>query len=97
MGHELSEEEKDRLRVSSVRYLIGPGELYGGDYCLYKGVNTPDDAHSIATIRINFSNKMKAKDLIAFSRVQNQVKKPHNLSFFLSSCKFHFKLFSPGF
>lgn len=30
-------------------YLLGPGDIYGGDYCLYKG-NSPNEAHSVATV-----------------------------------------------
>ena len=31
-------------------YIIGPGDIYGGDYCLYK--ESPEIAHSSATVRV---------------------------------------------
>lgn len=48
----------DSDRRLAGKYLIGPGELYGGDFCLYKNVQTPSDDHSLATVRVMFSNKV---------------------------------------
>lgn len=54
-------------------YFVGPGDVYGGDYCIYKGKD-PSQSHSVATIRV-CNGKVSAKDLLSFSRVQNQVAK----------------------
>lgn len=31
-------------------YLVAPGDVYGGDYCLYQGAVS--ESHSLATVRI---------------------------------------------
>ncbi len=36
--------------LQSKGYVIGQGERYGGDYCLYK--DDPTKSHSSATVRI---------------------------------------------
>lgn len=60
-------------------YFVGPGDVYGGDYCIYKGKD-PSQSHSVATIRV-CDGKISAKDLLCFSRVQNQVAKSAVLAF----------------
>ena len=59
--------------VLAKKYLIGPGDIYAGDYTLYKGVDSPAEGHSVATIRINYETTIPALDLLAFCRVQNKV------------------------
>ena len=54
-------------------YFVGPGDVYGGDYTIYKG-GDPSNSHSVATIRVINHNKIAARDLLSFSRVQNQVR-----------------------
>lgn len=44
--------QKDRA------YLIGPADVFGGDYALYRGVSSPDDAHSAATVQIRYTKKV---------------------------------------
>lgn len=53
--------EGDRSREN--KYLIGPGDNYGGDFTLYQGVDTPSEGHSVATIRVLYSNKVRNKEL----------------------------------
>lgn len=33
-------------------YFVGPADVYGGDYSLYKGGGDPTKTHSIATVRV---------------------------------------------
>jgi len=54
-------------------FFIGPADVYGGDYNIYKG--NPTNSHSMATIRVVYNGKVTARDMLAFSRVQNQVAK----------------------
>ena len=62
------------------KYFIGPGDVYGGDYTIYRG-GDPSNAHSTATVRVVRQRKITARDLISFSRVQNQVAKSAVLAF----------------
>ena len=80
------ESSERQLKVSDMKYLIfsdlnrrkyfvGPGDVYGGDYNIYKG-GDPSNAHSLGTIRlIGKRNVMSARDLLSFTRVNNQVAK----------------------
>lgn len=61
-------------------YFVGPADVYGGDYNIYKG-GDPSNSHSAATIRIVRQRKITARDLLCFSRVQNQVAKSAILAF----------------
>jgi hypothetical protein len=38
-------------------YLIGPGDVYGGDYVLYKG-HDPSTTHSIGTVYVHSQHKV---------------------------------------
>ena len=63
-------------------YLIGPGQLYGGNYTIYEKGKDPSSSHSIATVRvIPGKASISARDLLSFTRVQNQVR---NLSWIIS-------------
>ncbi len=62
------------------KYFIGPGDVYGGDYTIYRG-GDPSNAHSTATVRVVRQRKITARDLISFSRVQNQVAKSAVLAY----------------
>lgn len=33
-------------------YFVGPADVYGGDYSLYKGGGDPTKTHSVATVRV---------------------------------------------
>lgn len=33
-------------------YFLGPADVYGGDYSLYKGGGDPTQTHSVATVRV---------------------------------------------
>eukprot|EP01032_Pedospumella_encystans_P012979 gene12979-14973_t len=81
-----SEEENTRNKIfqdlHDRKYFVGPADAYGGDYSLYKGGGDPTQTHSIATVRvIEKGHKITAKELLAFSRVQNQVAKSAVLAF----------------
>ena len=54
-------------------FFIGPADVYGGDYNIYKG--DPSNSHSMATIRVVYNGKVSGRDVLGFSRVQNQVAK----------------------
>jgi tRNA splicing endonuclease len=54
-------------------WFVGPADVYGGDYNIYH--NNPTNSHSMATIRVVYNGRVSARDLLAFSRVQNQVAK----------------------
>ena len=36
--------------LQHVGFLVAPGDVYGGDYCLYQGAVS--ESHSLATVRI---------------------------------------------
>jgi hypothetical protein len=60
-------------------YLICPGDIYGSDYGIYKGAD-PSRSHSVGSIRVVRGDKdgrpkVLAKDILSFTRVQNQVAK----------------------
>jgi len=61
-------------------YFIGPGDVYGGDYNIYRG-GDPSNSHSTATIRVVRKRTITGRDLLSFSRVQNQVAKSAVLAF----------------
>jgi hypothetical protein len=49
--------------------------MSGADYCLYKG-GDPSNSHSIASVRVcGHSTRISARELIAYTRVQNHVAK----------------------
>ena len=54
-------------------WFIGPADVYGGDYNIYQ--DNPSTSHSMATIRVVYNGIVSARDLLAYSRVQNQVAK----------------------
>jgi tRNA splicing endonuclease len=56
-------------------FLVGPGHLYGGDYNVYERGKDPSSSHSVATIRALSTPKITGRDLLSYSRVQNQVAK----------------------
>ena len=62
------------------QYFVGPGDVYGGDYTIYRG-GDPSNAHSTATVRVVRQRTITARDLISFSRVQNQVAKSAVLAY----------------
>jgi tRNA-intron lyase len=66
--------------LKEIGYFIGPGDVYGGDYSLYK-TGDPSNSHSIATVRVLRERKISVRDIIAFSRVQNQVAKSAILAY----------------
>lgn len=61
-------------------YFIGPGHVYGGDYNIYRG-GDPSNSHSTATVRVVRRPTISGRDLLSFSRVQNQVAKSAVLAF----------------
>lgn len=61
-------------------YFIGPGDVYGGDYNIYRG-GDPSNSHSTATIRVVRKRTITGRELLAFSRVQNQVAKSAVLAY----------------
>jgi hypothetical protein len=61
-------------------YFVGPGDVYGGDYNIYRG-GDPSNSHSTATIRVVRKRTITGRDLLSFSRVQNQVAKSAVLAF----------------
>lgn len=69
----------DSLR-SQPGYVLGGGDVYGGDYTIYKD-GDPSTTHSLATVRIHQGSSVAVKDVLAFSRVQNQVAKAAVLAF----------------
>ena len=72
----LSHEEQRYLVFKDLHekgFFIGPADVYGGDYNIYKG--DPSNSHSLATIRVVYHGKVSGRDVLAFSRVQNQVAK----------------------
>lgn len=61
-------------------WLIGPGGLYGGQYCIYR--ESPAVCHASATVRVvRGISKISAKDFLSFTRVQTQVAKAAVLAF----------------
>jgi len=54
-------------------WFVGPADVYGGDYNIYK--DNPSNSHSMATIRVVYNGIVSARDILAYSRVQNQVAK----------------------
>ncbi len=60
-------------------YFIGPGDVYGGDYNIYRG--DPSNSHSTATIKVCRRRTITGRDLLSFSRVQNNVAKSAVLAF----------------
>ena len=67
-------------------YFIGPGDVYGGDYNIYRG-GDPSNSHSTATIKVVRRKTITGRDLLSFSRVQNQVAKSAVLAFIDSDTK----------
>jgi len=61
-------------------YFVGPGDVYGGDYNIYRG-GDPSNSHSTATVRVVRKRTITARDLLSFSRVQNQVAKSAVLAY----------------
>ena len=61
-------------------YFIGPGHVYGGDFNIYKG-GDPSNSHSTATVRVVRRKSISGRDLLSFSRVQNQVAKSAVLAY----------------
>ena len=61
-------------------YFIGPGDVYGGDYNIYRG-GDPSNSHSTATVRVVRKRAITGRDLLSYSRVQNQVAKSAVLAF----------------
>ena len=61
-------------RCQDLGYFVGPGDVYGGDYNIYRG-GDPRNSHSTATIRVVRRRVITGRDLLSFSRVQNQVAK----------------------
>ena len=66
--------------LHNMSYFVGPGDVYGGDYSIYRG-GDPSNSHSTATVRIVRQRKISARDLLSFSRVQNQVAKSAVLAY----------------
>lgn len=60
--------------LQSEGFFVGPADVYGGDYSIYRGAD-PTESHATATIRLCHSKTMSARELLAFSRIQNQVAK----------------------
>jgi len=61
-------------------YFVGPGDIYGGDYNIYRG-GDPSNSHSTATVRVVRKKTITGRDLLSFSRVQNQVAKSAVLAY----------------
>lgn len=61
-------------------YFVGPGDVYGGDYNIYRG-GDPSNSHSTATVRVVRRRSITGRDLLSFSRVQNQVAKSAVLAY----------------
>jgi tRNA splicing endonuclease len=61
-------------------YFVGPGHVYGGDYNIYRG-GDPSNSHSTATVRVVRRRTISGRDLLSFSRVQNQVAKSAVLAY----------------
>ena len=68
------------IDLRSRGYFVGPGDVYGGDFNIYKG-GDPSNSHSAATIRVVRKNRIAVRDLLSFSRVQNHVAKSAVFSF----------------
>ena len=66
--------------LHNMDYFVGPGDVYGGDYSIYRG-GDPSNSHSTATVRVVRQSKISARDLLSFSRVQNQVAKSAVLAY----------------
>ena len=66
--------------LHNMDYFVGPGDVYGGDYSIYRG-GDPSNSHSTATVRVVRQRKISARDLLAYSRVQNQVAKSAVLAY----------------
>jgi tRNA intron endonuclease, catalytic C-terminal domain len=41
-------------------YFVGPGDVYGGDYTIYRG-GDPSNSHSTATVRVVRQRKVRIK------------------------------------
>ena len=67
-------------KCQDLGYFIGPGHVYGGDYNIYRG-GDPSNSHSTATVRVVRRSTISGRDLLSFSRVQNQVAKSAVLAF----------------
>lgn len=79
----LPDETRTAVYMSLVRqgFLVGPGHLYGGDYNTYERGKDPSSSHSTATVRALDRPSISGRDLLAFTRVQNQVAKSAVLAF----------------
>ena len=66
--------------LHNMDYFVGPGDVYGGDYSIYRG-GDPSNSHSTATVRVVRQRKISARDLLSYSRVQNQVAKSAVLAY----------------
>ena len=66
-------------------FFIGPADVYGGDYNIYQG--DPSNSHSMATIRVVYNGKVSGRDMLGFSRVQNQVAKSAVFAFVTPDAK----------
>lgn len=83
----------------------GPGELYGGDYTLYPPMTSQGHRHSLATLKLCWASnthrrfsastsapdtpRMRARDLLSFCRIQNQVAKTAVIAA-VETCEQHF-------
>lgn len=74
---------RDRVHASLRNhsgYVLGGGDVYGGEYTVYKD-GDPSTTHSIGTVRCSGSALCSVKEILAFSRVQNQVAKTSIVAF----------------
>ena len=49
-------------------YFIGPGDVYGGDYTIYRG-GDPSNSHSTATVRVVRQRKVRKMRLCSSNEV----------------------------
>ena len=76
MGYKLTNAEHQYIiyrECKRLKYFIGPGDVYGGNYNIYEGGDP--SSHSTATIRVVRKLTITGRDLLSFSRVQHQVAK----------------------
>ena len=66
-GSQRTEQTRQREIIFSScqrrNYFVGPADVYGGDYSLYRG-SDPSNSHSVATVRVAKSKRITAKVIL---------------------------------
>lgn len=73
MDEDVAPVEELKQKMQSMGYNLGIGELYGGHFTIYPQFKKQEEAHAFATVSYRKSGKIEARELLAFTRVQNQV------------------------